>query len=581
MEAEDEIAIEEKSNSYNSSENASRSEGPIDETWQCPSYIDKNDFNRFFLFGTPEAHVDISSLHPDQAEILRFWQIYLESVDPLLKCTHNPTFQARLIDALGHMTDIPAVLHALMFSIYCVSIMSLADNECLIRFGSARQALLAKYQDACQQALLKCRAWCSENIDAMTALYLYSVSFFMVKAWLLLMNLPINACAQISLRPQTDPRSLSTILAILIRNAQRMRLHDERSNAKHSALEAEIRRRLWWSLVAMDHRICELVEYQTSSLTPLWDCQMPLNVNDFELRSQMKVSPLDQDRPTEALFPFIWSRLINSLRHSDFHLNFINPALHALRRPSMAISEADGVGEYEAIMEKHLAFCQADDPLGFMTIWTVRCHLARHHLLAYYAKYSKKSVQQTNSQRGAALRYALDMLECDTKIRTSPLTKRFLWFANLHIPMIAYFHIINHAKRHPDEPALKGAWRVMRDHWNARAANRTSTKNQNERVTFDGFVQSVRKGWDAFGATLRRDIESEVLEKENLLGSGLNGDVAITEPVDFGGQRISKRDIFGVETGLYPDMAGQSAMEGELTHFWTTMDWSFIDPQGW
>lgn len=391
----------------------------------------------------------------------------------------------------------------------------------------------------------------------------------------------MHLLAQISLRPQTDPRSLSSILAILIRNAQRMRLHDEGSNAKFPMLEAELRRRLWWSLVAMDHRICELVEYKTSSLTTLWNCRLPLNVNDFELRPQTKVPPLDHGRPTEAVFPFLWSQLINSLRHSDFHLSFINPALLALRRPSIAMSEADRVAEHEAIIEKSLAFCQADDPLGFMTIWTVRGHLARHRLLAYYAKHSKNTMQQTNSQRGAALGYALDMLECDTKIRTSPFTKRFLWFANLHIPIIAYFHIINHATRHPNEPGVTEAWAVMRDQWNARAANRASLRKRNEQMTFEGFVQSVRKGWDAFGAALRRDIENDALEKDDLLGSGLNDDISVTEPVDFGGQVTPTGDMFGMETlGSYSDMAGQSAMEGELAHFWTTMDWSFIDPQG-
>lgn len=183
MDPEDETANEvnddahyEKSNIYSSSENAPGSESPIDETWQCSSYVNENDFNRFFLFGKPEAHVDISSLHPDQAEIFSLWQIYLENVDPLLKCTHTRTLQARIIDALGRIRDISAVLQALMFSIYCVSIMSLAVDECFIRFGSARQVLLAKYQNACQQALLKCKAWCSEDIDALTALYLYSVS---------------------------------------------------------------------------------------------------------------------------------------------------------------------------------------------------------------------------------------------------------------------------------------------------------------------------------------------------------------------------------------------------------------------
>lgn len=116
----------------------------------------------------------------------------------------------------------------------------------------------------------------------------------------------------------------------------------------------------------------------------------------------------------------------------------------------------------------------------------------------------------------------------------------------------------------------------MPDHWNARAANRACTKKQNERMTFDGFLQSVRKGWEAFGAALRRDIENELLEKENSLGSGLNEEVSMTEPVNYGVQGLSEGDMFGVEAGLYPAMAEQSAMEA---HFWTTMDWSFIDPQ--
>lgn len=151
------------------------------DAWKCPNHAEDN-YNRWFLFGEPQADIDASSLHPDQAQILRLWQIYVENVDPMLKCTHNPTLQARIIDALGHMADIPPLLNALMFSIYCVSIMSLADDECLIRFGSPRKDMLAEYQGACQQALLKCRAWRSSEIDALTALYLYLVSYFDVLA---------------------------------------------------------------------------------------------------------------------------------------------------------------------------------------------------------------------------------------------------------------------------------------------------------------------------------------------------------------------------------------------------------------
>lgn len=144
--------------------------------WRHPSHVEKDDYNRWFLFGEPQANIDICSLHPDQAQIFRLWQIYLENVDPMLKCTHNSTLQARIIDAVGHLATTTPLLNALMFSIYCVSIMSLADEECLVRFGASRQDKLAEYQGACQQALLKCKAWRNIEMDALTALYLYIVS---------------------------------------------------------------------------------------------------------------------------------------------------------------------------------------------------------------------------------------------------------------------------------------------------------------------------------------------------------------------------------------------------------------------
>ncbi|KAJ4390897.1 hypothetical protein N0V93_004496 [Gnomoniopsis smithogilvyi] len=529
------------------------------DAWRYTSEVKKDDYNRWFLFGEPKENIDIASLHPGQAQILSLWQIYLANVDPMLKCTHSPTLQARIIDALGHMAEIPPLMNALMFSIYCVSIMTLADEECLVRFGSSKQNMLAGYQDACQQALLKCKAWRSSEIDALTALYLYLVS----------------------LRPHTDPRSLSAILAIVIRNAQRVGLHDEASHTKYPVLEAEMRRRLWWSFIAFDHRICELVEYKTSSLTPLWDCRLPLNVNDFELRSQMMTSPKGHERPTETLFPFVWSQVADSLRHSAFHLLFINPALNALRRSNTDCSTEDEVEFHEAIIEKHLSLCEPDDPLGFMTIWMARGQISRHHLLAYYAKYSKGSMQQTETQRRAALSYALSMLECDTKLRTSPLTKRFLWFINFHVPAIAYFHVINHTRKQPNENRSEELWKIMQDNWNARAANRASARKRNEQMTFEGFAQSVARGWEAFGAALRRDIEDEMLVKEDLVETSSSEGSSMTETIHVGGQMTPDDGLFELGTGLYPNIGGQSSMGVELAHFWTAMDWRFMDPQGW
>jgi len=72
-------------------------------------------------------------------------------------------------------------------------------------------------------------------------------------------------------KPDTDPRSLSSMLGVAMRIAQRMGIHTESTYAKYTALEAEMRRRLWWSLVIFDNRMCEMATYSKGTmLIPTW-----------------------------------------------------------------------------------------------------------------------------------------------------------------------------------------------------------------------------------------------------------------------------------------------------------------------
>lgn len=106
--------------------------------------------NDHLLFGSPKTNIDFSILHPEQVQIFRLWQIYLENVNPLLKVTHAPTLQARIIDAASDVANINPTLKALMFSIYCVSVLSLAEDECRTVFGSSKEDLLTSYRLGCQ-----------------------------------------------------------------------------------------------------------------------------------------------------------------------------------------------------------------------------------------------------------------------------------------------------------------------------------------------------------------------------------------------------------------------------------------------
>ena len=127
------------------------------------------------LFGDAKTGASLSTLHPTHVQIFRLWQIYSDNINPLLKVTHAPTLQARILDAAVDVTSISRELEALMFGVYCTAIISLGEEDCRSTLGESKSKLLRKYQDACRQALLNCGFLRSRERDCLTAYFLYLV----------------------------------------------------------------------------------------------------------------------------------------------------------------------------------------------------------------------------------------------------------------------------------------------------------------------------------------------------------------------------------------------------------------------
>ncbi|GAD91550.1 fungal specific transcription factor, putative [Paecilomyces variotii No. 5] len=487
-----------------------------------------DQINAHLLFGAPEPNVDLYALQPEQFQIFKLWQIYLENIDPLLKVTHTPTLQPRLIDAIGDTKNINPTLEALLFGIYCVSVMSITDDECYNLFKSPKKDLLARYQFACRQALLTCKVWRSTDIYGLTALYLYLVS----------------------VRAQTDPWSLSSMLALTIRIAKRMGMHDESSYARYTFLEAESRRRLWWSLIMLDHRICEISDYKITTLTPTWDCRPPSNVNDFEIRAEIKALPVSNPKPTEALFIVVRSQLADFIRHSAFHLDFVNPSFNAIvqskdaRNPSVVTSNNLSALE-KSIHDRYLVFCDPACPLHFLTIWMARGYFARYRLLEYYAKHTKRSTPQTEQERNAALSNAL----------------RYLWLVDNYVPALACIHILNDLKRRPAAEHAQTSWDALSSNYEVRLSQIKS------RETPAFFIRAVIQAWGAREVLLRH--ENKPAEPPLIVSRSR------------GGQGTEERLFTETEHGDDTGLSANSIMDLDEDQFWATIDWGLMHTQGW
>lgn len=276
-----------------------------------------------------------------------------------------------------------------------------------------------------------------------------------------------------------------------------MGIHSEASLAKHSVLEAEMRRRLWWALVLFDTRVCETSNHQTVTLEPTWDCKIPLNVNDSDLRLEMKDPPAFQGATTDAMFAVVRSKLGDFVRHNTLHLDITNPVLKQIARGCGGDSSS-GVTDIsrleEEIEDQYLKSCDPENPLHFMTIWTTRAQLAKWRLLEHCLSYSDTSVARTETQRDIATSYALRVLQCDTKIMASPISRGFVWLQHLYFPFPAYLQVAQDLRTRPLGKQAQQAWEILGEDYEAWS----SLLRNADSPLFLIFAKLILQAWEGY-----------------------------------------------------------------------------------
>lgn len=290
------------------------------------------------------------------------------------------------------------------------------------------------------------------------------------------------------------------MLAIPIHIAQKLGIHNE-ATLPANIFEAEMCRRLWWSLVTFNHRICEVSEYRTTLLLPTWDCKRPRNLQDADFRPDMQTPPPTNDpsyrkkQSEESLFTHIRYLAADSTRHSSYHLNFISKNFSNLKR-----GNDEDLNTLSSTIESYLQNSPSN-PLQYLTTWMSRAQLARSRLLEYYSRHRHLASRgpqipiqnpspPTTTHYESSIPFALHMLQYDTLLRTSPLAKPYLWFLDLHLPMIAYIHTLRYLRTRPKGPHAGEAWRYLSENFAARC-----TRPKSADAVFEATAKLVMLAW--------------------------------------------------------------------------------------
>ena len=296
---------------------------------------------------------------------------------------------------------------------------------------------------------------------------------------------------QFSMKPDIDARSLVSSLGVALRIAQRMGIHMEGSYSKLSVLDAELRRRLWWSLVIFDNRMCAMSSnLQSTILLPTWNCKLASNLNDFDLRPDSKAAPKEGEGPSQAIFTVVRTLMADHLRNSTWYLDFNNPILKPLAKRSQPTLDA-----FEELLEsRYLSQCNPEDAVHVMTIWTARGLMAMNRFWTHLARFPMSTMPQNETDRDAAISHAIRYIECDTQLLSSPLTKRFEWFVKTYSFFPAYIHIVQDLRKRPLQKQALKAWEVMSADWEARHHGDLELKGN---PFFAMFSNIVLLAWEA------------------------------------------------------------------------------------
>lgn len=295
------------------------------------------------------------------------------------------------------------------------------------------------------------------------------------------------------------PQSICSLCGVALRIAQRMGIHNEASLARCTPFEAEVRRRLWWALVLFDRRIAEVAgSMSVTYLVPTWDCKIPLNVNDSELRPEMSEPPVAASVATDAVFAVVRAEFGDFIRHAGFQLDFTCPWLKPLARETRhSQTTPDGfvMPTLERLLEqKYLQSCDPKNALHYATIWMTRAHLATAHLIEHFSKHhDRDAYRPTEAQRSVALSHALTTLACNTRVMGSPLSKKLRWLSQLYFPFPNYVHIIQELKRRPLGEQADKAWAIMAE--NYEALFDAFVISDNEAPAFRVFAKLILQAW--------------------------------------------------------------------------------------
>ncbi|KAK3353999.1 C6 transcription factor domain-containing protein [Lasiosphaeria hispida] len=388
------------------------------------------------VFGRSPSGINaLGPLSPPVSQIFRLWQTFLDNFNPLIRLFHAPTTQQLISDAVADPRGPNVSAEALLFAIYLCAVTTMTNQECLDQLSEEKAGLIRRFSHATQQALRNAQFLKSTDLIVLQALTLYLFAR----------------------RPHLPPHTLWLLSGLAVRLAQTMGLHREHSLKTLSALDAEIRRRVWWQVNILDHQAAQISGARLDGPFTEGDTRQPLNLSDSALSPYMRELPGEHDGVTEMVFCMVRFEVGKCMRT----LKTAEKVHNSSERYAVLAEEA--INAFEVRVEGILKRCDESIPLHLMSILMGRsavCHLRM---------WARQPLQKTRPKADPDLfQLALKILEYDSLAYSTKSLRVFLWHVTNNFPFQALIQVLSDLLHWAQGDDAERAWasinRAYEDH---------------------------------------------------------------------------------------------------------------------
>ncbi|KAL8951756.1 MAG: hypothetical protein Q9222_002277 [Ikaeria aurantiellina] len=517
-----------------------------------------------FLFGFSSTVLSLRNFHPPANQVLTYWEVYKENVDPLVKIFHRPCTEKTLADAAKDLDHISKPLEVMMFAIYFAAVTSLSDEECINITGKEKEAALVEYRFAFEQAMAR-------------AGFLQSTELVILQSFTVFL---------ICVRRSDSSRFSWTMTGLLIRIAQSMGIQRDGEQFGLSPFETEMRRRLWWQILHLDLRVSEDQGSDPTILEASFDTRFPLNINDDDIDSSMTEPPPEREGATEVTFDLIRYTVSTTARR----LSYAPPGPGKCRERSnnFTLEKKEQLIEelHQHIENKYLRHCDMNVPLHWVAGTVLRLVLAKMWLIIHHPlQRDPENEELSQETKDRLFRTSVDVIQWAILLEREASTRKWGWLFRTYVQWHAVAYVLACLETRTSGPEVEHAWRVIKDIL-GEMGNHVSAQKRG--MLWKPLQKLLVKAKVARARELER---RKIFPLDGSIGPAVSGVTAAADPLASGDAymslpagNLSNSNINGDSYSGNGLPTASSAMNGNLTNFqppYLPMDqseWMYNDP---